>query len=316
MPFPPHIEQVFDAYGVPADTKAALFDLYISMGAEVLEVFGDIADRAASPSLLRPEDTTSIRAEVIERYVRKNHPRWFAGTPTPSLWHPRLMEGRASGLAMPLGNISDVARAVVGEDQPLPDGLVMHGRNAHYGGRQDTISFDVVARELDDALAIAHAAGQQHTLPGSVGETSGTFDAIHSVALIWEIQPNVYKPVEERNRAIAKVYRRHRNWHLLTLTAALEWLRLQDVAVFLLRGKALATTHEVNPAKPVSEAIAEHHDRTVVRVAAALGHTLTPATHEDEMLLVESDVMNHALRQHVVANGVAGAIWRLAETRR
>jgi len=311
MPFQPHIERVFDAYGVPADTKAALFDLYVALGADVLEVFGDLADAAGSPALLRPEDTVPIRGQVVERYVRRNHPRWVEGTPTPSLWHPRLLEGRAAGLAMPLGPISDAARAVVGADQPLPDGFVKHGRNAHYGGRPDTVSFDVVARELDDALAIAQAAGQQHTMPGSVGATSGTFDAINSVALLWEIQPNVYKPAEDRNRQIAKVYRRHRNWHLITLTAAMEWLRTQSVAAYILRGSALATTHEVNPAKPVSATIAEHHDRTVIRVAEALGQVLTPASTDDELLLVNSEVLNHALRQHVVQHGVAGTLWRL-----
>jgi len=312
MPFPDHIERVFDAYGVRGDTKAALYDLYIAMGGGVLDVFGDIAETVASPSLLLPEDTAPIRAAVIERYVRKNHTRWLEGTPTPSLWHPRLLEGRASGLAMPLGGISDAARAVVGDDQPLPDGLVMHGRNAHYGGRQDTISFDVVARDLDDALAISSASGQQHTMPGSVGATSGTLDSLNSVSLIWEIQPNVYKPSAERNRAIARVYRRHRNWHLITLTAALEWLATQDVAIFILRGNALATTHEVNPARPVSETIAAHHDRTVARVAAALGHTLTAATPDDEMLLIDSEVMNHALRQHVLQRGAGSTLWRLS----
>ena len=43
MPVPEHIERVFDAFRVRADTKAALFDLYLSMGADVLEVFSDIA---------------------------------------------------------------------------------------------------------------------------------------------------------------------------------------------------------------------------------------------------------------------------------
>ena len=41
MPFPEHIDRVFNAFGVPADTKAALYDLYVSMGPEVLEVFSD-----------------------------------------------------------------------------------------------------------------------------------------------------------------------------------------------------------------------------------------------------------------------------------
>src|SRR5437660_1367683 len=134
MPFPAHIDQVFDEYRVPADTKAALYDLYVSMGDEVLEVFSDIAERVASVSLLRPEDTESIRQEVVERFLRRHHPSWLAGTPTPSLWHPRVLEGRAAGLAMPLGPLSDQMRSVVGDDQPLPDGIILLGRNAHYGG--------------------------------------------------------------------------------------------------------------------------------------------------------------------------------------
>src|SRR6266542_5647127 len=38
--FPEHIERVFDAFGVPADTKNAVYDLYVTMGEEALEVFG------------------------------------------------------------------------------------------------------------------------------------------------------------------------------------------------------------------------------------------------------------------------------------
>jgi hypothetical protein len=311
MSFPAHIDQVFDEYRVAADTKAALYDLYVSMGDEVLEVFGDIAERVASASLLRPEDTQSIRDEVVERFLRRNHPRWLAGMPTPSLWHPRVLEGRASGLAMPLGPLSMQTRAVVGEDQPLPDGIVVLGRNAHYGGRQETISFDVVATDLSEAIAIGLAAGQQHTMPGSVGETSGTFDAVHGIALVWEVQPNVYKPAGDRNRAIAKVYRRHRNWHLVTLTAALEWLATQRCAVFVLRGEALAPTHEVNPGKPVSESIAANHDRTVARVVSALGGALSPPTDLDEIALLDSVVMNHALRKHVMQHGAHEAMWRV-----
>ena len=44
MPFPEHIERIFESYRVPADTKAALYDLYVSLGDEALEVFGDIAE--------------------------------------------------------------------------------------------------------------------------------------------------------------------------------------------------------------------------------------------------------------------------------
>lgn len=311
MPFPEHIDRVFEAYRVPADTKAALLDLYISLGGEVLEVFGDMAERVESPALLRPEDTVDIRRMVVERYLRRVHPRWLEAAPTPSLWHPRELEGRASGLAMPLGPVSEIARKVIGEDQPVPDGIVMLGRNAHYGGRVDTVSFDVVAARLEDALALALAEGQQHTMPGSAGETSGTYDAVQNVALLWEIQPNVYKPVGERNRAIAKVYRRHRNWHLITLVAALEWLTERGCAIFILRGEGLAPTHEVNPEKPVSDAIALHHDRTVGRVVEALGLALEPVTDLDEIAILESGVMNHALRKHVLRSGAAGAMWRV-----
>ena len=298
-------------YGIRADTKAALYDLYLSLGDEVLEVFADLAEGVTAATMLEPDDTLTIREQVVERFLRRNHPRWLAGAPTASLWHPREAEGRASGAAVPLGELSDVAKRVVGDDQPLPDGILILGRNAHFGGRADTISFDVVARELDDALAIGRAAGQQHTLPGSVGETSGTFDAVRSLALIWEVQPNVYKPAGERNRAIAKIYRRHRNWHLVTLASALEWLRAQQAATFILRGDALSVTHEVNPEKPVSPAIAALHDRTVEQVVRSLGGTLETPSNEDELVLLDSGVMNHALRQYVLRQGAAAAMLRV-----
>jgi hypothetical protein len=277
----------------------------------VLEVFADAADGVTAATMLEPDDTLTLKEQVVERYLTRNHPRWLAGLPTASLWHPREAEGRASGAAVPLGELPDVARRLIGDDQPVPDGLVILGRNAHYGGRAETISFDVVARELDDAIAIGKAAGQQHTIPGSVGETSGTFDGAHNVALIWEIQPNVYKPLGERNRAISKLYRKHRNWHLVTLACALEWLRGQQTATYILRGTALAPTHEVNRAKPVSETIAALHDRTVEQVVRAFGATLVEPSDVDEMALLGSEVMNTALRKHVLKFGAASAMWRV-----
>ena len=54
MPFPEHIERIFEAFGIRPETKAALFDLFISMGDEVLEVFGDIAESVADPTTLQP----------------------------------------------------------------------------------------------------------------------------------------------------------------------------------------------------------------------------------------------------------------------
>lgn len=313
MPFPPHIDAVLTHYRIRPDTKSALYDLYLSLGDEVLEVFADLSEGVAAATMLDPDDTLVIRERVVERYLTRNHPHWREGRPTASLWHPRAAEGRASGLAMPLGEPNEIASRVVGPDQPIPDGVLILGRNAHSGGRPETISFDVVARELADAIALGRAEGQQHTIPGSVGETSGTFDSANHLALLWEIQPNVYKPAGERNRAIAKLWRRHRNWHLVTLAAALEWLAMQKATTFILRGDALAATHEMNPAKPMSETIPAHHDRTVQSVASALGAMLAEPTGEDEMLLLESAVMNTALRKHVLRNGAASAMWRVCQ---
>jgi hypothetical protein len=311
MTFPPHIDHVLTAYGIRAETKSALYDLYLSMGGEVLEVFADLADGVTAATMLEPDDTLTIREQVVERYLRRNHARWLEGTPTASLWHPRVAEGRAAGAVVPQGELPERVRQVIGDDQPLPDGILVLGRNAHFGGRAETISFDVVARDVDDAIAIGKAAGQQHTIPGSVGATSGTFDSGQRLALIWEVQPNVYKPAGERNRAIARIYRRHRNWHLITLAAALEWLTAQNATTFILRGSALAITHEVNPAKPISEAIAALHDRTVEKLTNALDVTLAEPTDADELALLDTEVMNHALRRHVLQHGAQGVIWRM-----
>lgn len=312
LSFPPHIEQVLDHYGITPDTKAALYDLYLSMGDEVLEVFADVAE-GVTASLLTPDDTLALRQIVVERYLTRNHPRWLDGLPTPSFWHPRAAEGRASGLVLPLENrVGEIARTIVGPSQSLPDGVLVLGRNAHFGGRAETISFDVVAAALPDAIAFGQSAGQQHTVPGSAGETSGTLDSEHRVALLWEVQPNVYKPSGDRNRAIAKVYRKHRNWHVVTLAAAIDWLREKETATFVLRGDALAPTHEVNPNKPVSPTIVEHHDRTVAQVVSAFGATLAEPTRDDETLIINSNVMNHALRKFVAHNGACAAMWRIA----
>jgi hypothetical protein len=306
MPFPPHIAQIFDLFGVPPDTKEAVYDLYVSMGDEVLEVFSDIVEHL-DPSMLRPEHCETIRTRVVERYLRRNHPLWLSGQPTASFYHPRVLEGRAAGIAIPLGSLQP---KLVGDNQPVPDGILVQGRNAHYGGRQETISFDVVASALDDAVAIGLAAGQQHTLPGSVGETTGSIDAERMNALIWEVQPNVYKPQGDRNRAIAKIYRRHRNWHVVTLVAAIDWLRSKQFRIYVLKGDALSATHEVNAAKPVTATIVELHDRTVRRVADGLDLALKDAGRDDEMLLIGSDVMNVGLTRHVERFGAGSAIWR------
>jgi hypothetical protein len=305
MPFPNHIERIFETFRVPADTKAALYDLYVSLGDEALEVFGDIAE-SIDPSTLRPEHCGAIRSQLVERYLTRNHRLWLRGVPTPSFYRPRLLEGRASGVAIPLGEISDR----FANDHLLPGGIIVQGRNAHFGGRSETISFDIIPHDLGDAIALGRAAGRQHTLPGSAGATSGTTDAMHQIALLWEIQPNVYKPTADRNREISRLYRRHRNWHVLTLATAIEWLRAKSFRVFIVRGEALSATHEVNPGT-LSPSIIALHNRTVSTVTQSLNLSLETATRDDEQLLTNSTVMNAGLQQHVTECGAGGAVWRV-----
>ncbi len=324
MSFPSAVTAVLDQYGVDPETKAVLYDLYVSLGSEVLEVFADLADRNPVVSDISAEELGTMRQQVVERFLRRNHPRWLENTPTPSLWHPRALEGRASGLAVPLGvfgdgisrfaeDVWDLARSIVGERQPLPAGVLMMGKNAHYGGRAETISFDVVAEDLDDALAIAQSAGQQHTLPGSVGETSGTIDEREKLFLLWEIQPNVLKPSAERNSEISKVYRRHRNWHVVTLVMALKWLVTRGYQVFILRGSVLSATHEVNKEKPVVPVIVELHDRTVRQVIEGLGLTLGNATDEDHGKLLETELANTALTKYLEDHHLREAAWKVEQ---
>ncbi|HEY0160490.1 MAG TPA: hypothetical protein VGF28_24595 [Thermoanaerobaculia bacterium] len=67
MPFPPHIDRVLTAYGIRADTKAALYDLYLSLRTEVLEVFADTAEGVTAATMLEPDDTLNLQDQVVER---------------------------------------------------------------------------------------------------------------------------------------------------------------------------------------------------------------------------------------------------------
>lgn len=321
MALPPHIADVLERFGVRPETKTALEDLYLSLGSDVFEVLADLVSDLRVVSTLVPEDLSGIQAAVVERFVRRAHPRWLEGTPTGSLWHPREVEGRASGLVAPLGRLpagertdftSRVANAlqqILGDDQPMPAGVVLLGRNAHYGGRSNSISFDVVPLEVEDALLIAAAEGRQHTVPGSVGETAGTYNG-SGVALVWEVQPNVLKPAGKRNQAIAKVFRKHRNWHVATLVTGLLWLRERTETIYVLRGSGLAVAHEVNPGKPVSPEIADFHDRTLERVVAALGGTIEETDLTEATILLDSGVMNTSLTAFVGKYGPADVLGR------
>ena len=188
----------------------------------------------------------------------------------------------------------------------------MVSQNGHYGGRIDTVSFEVVVADQEQALALATSEGQQHTLPGSVGQTSGTIDPASTVALLWEIQPNVFKPEGGRNRAVSQIYRKHRNWHVVSLLIGVRWLRARNYRIFILRGEALRDAHEVNAAKPVGDRVPELHNKTVERVVSMIGEALEPPSPEDVQLLLSTDLMNTALRAAVEQDGAASAIWRLS----
>lgn len=322
MPLPPHISEVLDRFGIRAETKATLEDLFLSLGSAVFEVLAEQATDLTVVSTLTPEDLATIRPTVVENYLRKSHPQWVEAIPSPSLWHPRALEGRAAGLVALLGRMGDgepnalveriekVLREMLGRTQPIPSGLLVLGRNAHFGGRSEGISFDIIQFDLEDALLVAAAEGRQHTVPGSVGETAGTYNG-SGVAMLWEVQPNVLKPAGERNREIAKIYRKHRNWHVATLAAAMIWLRDRTENIYVLRGSGLSTAHEVNPGQPVSQDISDFHDRTIERVVAALGGTIEETDATDAALLLESEVLNTSLTSFVEKHGPADVIGRV-----
>jgi hypothetical protein len=67
----------------------------------------------------------------------------------------------------------------------------------------------------------------------------------------------------------------------------------------------------MNPAKPLSQTIIELHDRTISEAARMTGATLADVTGSDELVLLDSTVMNHALRQYVLKCGAEGVICRI-----
>ncbi|HSN69732.1 MAG TPA: hypothetical protein VLV48_10830, partial [Thermoanaerobaculia bacterium] len=149
----------------------------------------------------------------------------------------------------------------------------------------------------------------QHTLPGSAGETTGTLES--GGALLWEVQPNALKVEGERNRAASAVLRRHRNWHVASLAAALLWLRERCADIWILRGASLAVAHEVNPAEPVGEIIPALHDRTVARVFGTINLVLAEPGPADGQAILRTGLMNASLRAAVERDGAAKHLWKV-----
>jgi hypothetical protein len=283
MALPRPLAETFLQAGVAAATLAAIDDLYGHLGPAAIEAVSDLVERRGLPPAgLRAEDLAEVRALAGERYLRQHHEGWTRGQSSPGFWRDRAMGGGATGVAIPLGDLespgtpwaSSVAaavRAAAGENQPPPRGLLLLSQNAHRGNQPGNLAFDLVPTTLEEALALNAAEGRHHTLPGSVGETSGAALADPALALVWETQPNLYKPRAGRNRAAGAAYRRHRSWPLATAIAALDWLRSRGYRVFVLRGAALRAAHEVDPAQPLGPEIERLHEVTLDRAASALG---------------------------------------------
>ncbi|MBW3671616.1 MAG: hypothetical protein KY432_08090 [Acidobacteria bacterium] len=140
--FPEHIERVLNHFGVSSETKSALHQLYLSMGDEVLEAFADLAAEAGGKvAEIPPEDLASLRWSVVRRYLGKHHSSWLKGIATPSFYKPRDLQGQASGITIPLGQIGREqsslteeierkVRKVIGDSQPMPEGIVTRSSRA------------------------------------------------------------------------------------------------------------------------------------------------------------------------------------------
>lgn len=287
MTLPRSVSEALLRGGVPADTIAWADDLYRHLGPPVVDALSELVEaRGLEPAQLRPEDLDAIRPMLGERYLRSHHSAWSRRGSSAAFWCDRSVEGAARGLVTALGDmeaadtpllarVGEAARRAAGPDQPPPRGLLLLSQNAHRGNQDGTFAFDLVPADIEQALALNGSVGRHHTVPGSIGETSGRSLADPPLAIVWEVQPNVYKPTAERNREARAAYRRHRCWPLVTAVAALSWLCERGYRVFVLKGQALRAAHEVNPLEPLSPQIGRMHDATMASAAAGLGMTLS-----------------------------------------
>jgi hypothetical protein len=308
--------------GVPADTIAWADDLYRHLGAPVVDALSELVEtRGLAPEALRPEHLDAIRPMLGERYLRSHHPAWATGGSSPAFWCDRSVEGSARGLVTSLGDVEtaatpllarvrEAASRAVGPRQPPPRGLLLLSQNAHRGNQDGTFAFDLVPADFEQALRLNGGAGRHHTLPGSIGETSGRALADPPLAIVWEVQPNVYKPSAGRNREAGKAYRRHRCWPLVTAVAALSWLLERGYRVFVLRGEMLRAAHEVNPHEPLSPEIERLHDATMSAAAAGLGLRLVDCA-EGSVPEALASLAKVNLGRAIQERGLSALVWEL-----
>lgn len=324
MSLPPRFARVLSEHGVAADTRLRIQDLYYSLGAGVMDALAELAERRALlPPDIRPEHLEDVRPILGEAYLRHHHGEWTEGQSSRGFWQDRSQRGAIGGKVRPLGlldegeaeglplRVSRVAAAALPDDQPKPKGLLLLAEDSHSAARPATFSFDVVPRDLEAALQLNACTGRQHTTPGSIGETSGTLLADGGPGLVWEVQPNVYKPTPERNREARSTVGRHRSWPVVTTVAAFLWLREEGRRVFVLRPEGLRPAHEVNPRdEPLGDELLALHERNVRTATGALGLELTPPAPDFDCLPLARAV-SPALERAFHELGADALFWEL-----
>jgi len=287
MTLPSAVAQLLLRYGLQAETLSGIEDLYRRLGKGVIAALGELAEELGrGPDEITRDDLKRIRALVGRTYLHAVHEAWRTGKPTAGFWRDPTFGAEPAGVVTPLANLEKpdgamaqrIDQALRGLDGQSPSrGVLCLSRRGHQGNYAAGFSVDLVPSEPEHAHALNEAEGRQHTLPGSIGETSGHVDSEAGVALVWEIQPNLFKPSAERSPAARSPYRKYRFWPAATCVGALAWLIERDFRVYVLRGSALPATHEVINQPRLGEQIAAHHERTATRSAQALGLDLVEA---------------------------------------
>jgi hypothetical protein len=321
---PPRFARVLVEHGIAADTRLRIEDLYYSLGAGVMDALADLAEQLnVLPPEITPQHLERVRLIMGERFLARHHPEWLAGQGTRGFWQDRGMAGAVGGSIRSLGLLDEdggpalvervraACGGVLAEGQPGPRGLLLLALDSHSAARPGTFTLEVVPRDLESAQVLNRCVGRQHSTPGSIGETSGTLMPDDGPAVVWEVQPNVYKPTSERNREARSVVGKHRSWPVVTTVAAFAWLRGEGRRVFVLRPEALRPAHEVNPRdEPLGDELLPLHERNVRAAADALGLELVaPAADFDATLLARA--VSPRLERELHAKGAEALLWEL-----
>lgn len=324
MSLPPRLARVLAEHEIAADTRLRIEDLYHSLGSGVMDALADLAERhALLPRDITPEHLEEIRPILGEAFLKRHHDEWLRGEGTRGFWQDRRQAGAIGGSIRPLGLLDEgegnpfterVAAAAgthIAEGQPRPRGLLLLDLDSHSGARPGTFSLEVLPRDVESALKLNACVGRQHTTPGSIGETSGSLLADEGPAVVWEVQPNVYKPTAERNRDARRISGKLRSWPLVTTVAAYAWLQEQGRRTFVLRPEGLRPAHVVETDdKPLSDELLGVYERNVSVAAEALGLRLTAPPDEVDCFPM-ARAISAPLERALHAQGAAALFWEL-----